>query len=170
MNGLYDTFAPSSPSPWLVFLGASGKATDKVTARGVQIPGGHILSPLHGALSLHIPLLRLGQERRPHIPGVAALCPGAFLRFGNPGLAVRDCTTNRCANFYRSICCGRVAPQAPRPGAFRNAAEFPAKPPGFAGIIYVYRYTANRRGRQGTPPGRFRKKLIAFVSNPGYFS
>ena len=101
---------------------------------GVQIPGGHILSPLHGALSLHIPLLRLGQERRPHIPGVAALCPGAFLRFGNPGLAVPETVRRTGAQiFIEASAAEGIAPQAPRPGAFPQRRGIPRKATGFCG-------------------------------------
>ena len=84
MNGLYDTFCAVVAFPCWFFSGRRARPPTK-SPPGVQIPGGHILSPLHGTLSLHIPLLRLGQERRPYVP---ESLPGALaLFFGSVILA-----------------------------------------------------------------------------------
>lgn len=162
MNGLYDTFCAVVAFPLLVFLGASGKTTDQSHRPGVQIPGGHILSPLHGALSLHIPLLRLGQERRPHVPGVAARCPGAFLRFGNPGMAVPEAVRRTGAQiFIEAPAAEGIAPQAPRPGAFPQRRRIPRKATGFCGdYMYIGTRQTGEGGRER--PGRFRKKTYRF--------
>lgn len=56
----------------------------------LQIPGGHFLSALHGALSLHLPLLRLGQEREPDLRTVAARGRGARRGFRRAGLALPE--------------------------------------------------------------------------------
>ena len=43
---------------------------------GLQIPGGHFVPAVHGALPFHLPLLRLGQERKPHLHG--SPCPAPW--------------------------------------------------------------------------------------------
>ena len=55
MNGLYDTFCAVVAFPLLVFLGASGKTTDKVTARVCKFLG-DISYPLY---MVHYPLIYL---------------------------------------------------------------------------------------------------------------
>ena len=53
----------------------------------VQIPGGYLLPPLHGALPLHVPLLRLGMEERAHLRADMARGAGAALRQHPAGMA-----------------------------------------------------------------------------------
>lgn len=55
MNGLYDTFCAVVAFPLLVFLGASGKTTDKVTARVCKFLG-DISYPLY---MVHYPFIYL---------------------------------------------------------------------------------------------------------------
>ena len=56
----------------------------------LQISGGHLLPALHGALPLHLPLLRMGEKRRAHLRAVAARRGGTRRRVGAAGLSVSE--------------------------------------------------------------------------------
>ncbi len=56
----------------------------------LQISGGHLLPALHGALPLHLPLLRMGEKRRAHFRAVAARRGGTRRRVGAAGLSVSE--------------------------------------------------------------------------------
>ena len=64
---------------------------------GLQISGGHFLPAVHGALPFHLPLLRLGQERKPHLHGVPARRPGARRGICDIGLSLSETLRRACA-------------------------------------------------------------------------
>ena len=190
MNGLYDTFCAVVAFPCWFFSGRRARPPTK-SPPGCANSWGHILSPLHGALSLHIPLLRLGQERRPHVPGVAARCPGTF--FGSVILAwlCLRLYDEPVRKFCRSICCGRDSPASALAG---SPPATPGNSPQSHRVLRgLYMYIGTRRTGEGgkatresvrekgdrrrrigeedkeRPTEGFEKKLITFVSNPGYF-
>ena len=91
MNGLYDAFCAIVLFPLIVYIGASGRTTDRPADRPpLQISGGHLLPALHGALPLHLPLLRMGEKRRAHFRAVAARRGGTRRRVGAAGLSVSE--------------------------------------------------------------------------------
>lgn len=83
MNGLYDTFCAVVAFPLLVFLGASGKTTDKVTARVCKFLG-DISYPLY---MVHYPFIYLyyawvkngDLTFRESLPGALALFFGSVI-------------------------------------------------------------------------------------------
>ncbi len=83
MNGLYDTFCAVVAFPLLVFLGASGKTTDKVTARVYKFLG-DISYPLY---MVHYPFIYLyyawvkngDLTFRESLPGALALFFGSVI-------------------------------------------------------------------------------------------
>ena len=83
MNGLYDTFCAVVAFPLLVFLGASGKATDKVTARVCKFLG-DISYPLY---MVHYPFIYLyyawvkneNLTFTESLPGALALVAGSVI-------------------------------------------------------------------------------------------
>ena len=97
MNGLYDTLCAVVLFPLLVCLGASGKTHGPGDDPGLQISGGHFLPAVHGALPFHLPLLCLGQERKPHLHGVPARRPGARRGFCDIGLSLSETLRRACA-------------------------------------------------------------------------
>ena len=64
MNGIYDSVCAILIFPMLVYLGASGKTTDKHSAR--------ILSFVYGTLSTYILVFWVGEEGEPYICGSMA--------------------------------------------------------------------------------------------------
>ena len=64
---------------------------------GLQISGGYFLPAVHGALPFHLPLLCLGQERKPHLHGVPARRPGARRGFCDIGLSLSETLRRACA-------------------------------------------------------------------------
>jgi|GEM_PF-191146 len=90
MNGLYDAACAIAVFPLIVYLGASGKTTDKATTRICKFLGDISYPPVHGTLSFHIPVLRMGQEREPHVRPVAARSRGPRRRLGHTGLSVPE--------------------------------------------------------------------------------
>lgn len=62
MNGIYDSVCTIILFPILVYLGASGKTTDKGTSGILQIPGRYILSLVHRSLSFYVFVLCLVVE------------------------------------------------------------------------------------------------------------
>ena len=84
MNGLYDAFCAIVLFPLIVYIGASGRTTDRLTARLCKFLGDISLPALHGALPLHLPLLRMGEKQKDFtfaqsLPGAAALVAGSVL-------------------------------------------------------------------------------------------
>ncbi len=90
MNGLYDAACAIAVFPLIVYLGASGKTTDKATTRICKFLG-DISYPLYMVhYPFIIPVLRMGQEREPHVRPVAARSRGPRRRLGHTGLPVPE--------------------------------------------------------------------------------
>ena len=96
MNGLYDTLCAVVLFPLLVCRGF-GKDDGPGDDPGLQISGGYFLPAVHGALPFHLPLLCLGQERKPHLHGVPARRPGARRGFCDIGLSLSETLRRACA-------------------------------------------------------------------------
>ena len=147
MNGLYDTFCAVVAFPLLVFLGASGKTTDKVTARVCKFLG-DISYPLY---MVHYPFIYLYYAWA----RTAASRSGKPLQVAWPLSSVREslhgcawgCTTNRCANFCRSICCGRDSPAS---APARSPPATPGNSPQSHRVLRgLYMYIGTRRTGEG---------------------
>ena len=89
MNGLYDA-ARHRGLPADRLSRSLGQDDGQGDDADMQVLGRHIVPPVHGTLSFHIPVLRMGQEREPHVRPVAARSRGPRRRLGHTGLSVPE--------------------------------------------------------------------------------
>ena len=90
MNSLYETVCFAVFFPLILLFGASGKITDPYTDKICRFLGRISYPPVHGALPLHLPVLCVGEKRRPFLLGITPRSIGRHHRKHPAGMAVPE--------------------------------------------------------------------------------